>query len=434
MTLADIDTITDIPPDIAGTLVDATAYADGRIHETYSWLRANNPVGRAKVDGFDPFWVITRFEDLREISRDNTRFPYGDRPVVVTDQASEAFTRKMTGGKLAAFRSLVQMDPPDHMKYRLLTQAWFMPKNLRTLDARISEIADETVAKLRGLGGACDFVSDIALRYPLEVVMEILGVPAADYDLMLKLTQQNFAPSDPDSIPDGLDVNDPTFRAQAGRAFATSLAAYFAAISDDRRRNPRDDIATIIANAKVDGQPIPPEDELGYYAIIATAGHDTTSSSTARAMWALARDPQLFARVKADPALVPLLIEEAIRWETPVKTFMRSVADDCEFAGRPFKAGDWLMLCYASANRDEAVIQDGSAFRIDRGKSEHMAFGFGPHVCLGQHLARQEMKALFERLLPAIRSVTLDGETEMSQSYFVNGLKRLPIRFELEVG
>jgi cytochrome P450 len=115
-----------------------------------------------------------------------------------------------------------------------------------------------------------------------------------------------------------------------------------------------------------------------------------------------------------------------------VKTFMRSVAQDLEFAGRAFKAGEWLMLCYASANRDETVIEDGAAFRVDRPRTEHMAFGFGPHVCLGQHLARQEMRALFERLLPMIRSVTLEGETEMSQSYFVNGLKRLPIRFELE--
>jgi cytochrome P450 len=428
MTSADLD----IPADIARTLVDPKAYADGRIHQTYDWLRANNPVGRARIEGFDPFWVITRFEDLRDISRDNTLFPYGDRPVVVMDQASEAFVRDMTDGKLSMFRSLVQMDPPDHIKYRLLTQAWFMPKNLRTLDKRIGEIADKTVEKFRGLPGACDFVSDIALHYPLEVVMEILGVPPEDFDLMLRLTQQNFAPSDPDSMPEGLDPSDPAFAAKAARAFATSLDAYFAGISADRRAHPRDDIATIIATAQVDGRPIPAEDALGYYAIIATAGHDTTSSSTARAMWALARDPALFATVKADLTLIPALIEEAIRWETPVKTFMRSVARDVEFAGRPFRAGEWLMLCYASANRDEAVIEDGASFRIDRPKTEHMAFGFGPHVCLGQHLARQEMKALFERLLPAIKSVAPDGEADMSQSVFVNGLKRLPIRFELE--
>src|SRR4029078_13658460 len=172
----------------------------------------------------------------------------------------------------------------------------------------------------------------------------------------------------------------------------------------------------------------------GYYTIIATAGHDTTSSSTAGAMWALATVPGLLERVRADPALIPNLIEEAIRWTTPVRTFMRSASADTELRGRKIKAGDWLMLCYASGNRDEEVFPNPDTFDIDRAPNRQLAFGFGAHLCLGQHLARLEMRILYEELLPKLKSVRLNGDPRYVESYFVTGLKSLPIRFELAWG
>lgn len=421
-----------IPDEHARALVDPKAYADGRVHAAHSWLRANNPVGWADVEGFDPFWVITKHADIRAISRDNVRFPYGDRSAVLIDEASDRMIRKTTGGSPHLVRSLVQMDPPDHMKYRLLTQSWFMPKNLRTLDQRIGVIADAAVAKLRALGGASDFVEDVALHYPLQVVMEILGVPPEDFALMMRLTQENFAPLDPDSTPDGVSLEDPEAFGKAQTAFVENLKRYFGAMTADRRIHPRNDIATVIANATIDGKPMPLSDEIGYYAIVATAGHDTTSSSSAAAMYALATQPDLFRRVKSEPALIPKLIEEAIRWETPVKTFMRSSTQEAEIRGRIIRPGDWMMLCYASGNRDEEVYEHGDRFDIDRQATEHVAFGYGPHMCLGQHLARREIIMLFERLLPALATVELAGEPERTQSFFVNGLKHLPIRFQLE--
>jgi cytochrome P450 len=165
--------------------------------------------------------------------------------------------------------------------------------------------------------------------------------------------------------------------------------------------------------------------------IVATAGHDTTSSSTAGAIWALAEDPEQFARIKANPVLIPGLVDEAIRWMTPVKHFMRSATADTELGGRRIAKGDWLMLCYASANRDEEVFEDPFAFRCDRKPNRHIAFGYGAHLCLGQHLAKLEMRILFEELLPRLKSIALDGEVKMTQAYFVNGPKKLPIRFEL---
>ena len=214
-------------------------------------------------------------------------------------------------------------------------------------------------------------------------------------------------------------------------AIFKDFSAYFSGISADRRARPREDLATVIANAKVDGAPIGDRDAMSYYIIVATAGHDTTSSSTAGAMWALAENPALFARVKGDPSLIPGLVDEAIRWTTPVKHFMRMATADATLGSRRIAKGDWLMLCYASGNRDEAVFEAPFEFRPERKPNKHLAFGYGAHLCLGQHLAKMEMRILFEELFPRLRSVALDGTPRNSEATFVSGPKSLPLRFEL---
>jgi cytochrome P450 len=204
---------------------------------------------------------------------------------------------------------------------------------------------------------------------------------------------------------------------------------YFAKISADRREHPREDLATLIATSEIDGRPISEFEAMSYYVIVATAGHDTTSSTTAGAMQALSEHPDQLAWLKADPARIPGLIDEAIRWTTPVKTFMRSATEDAELGGRAIAKGDWLMLCYASGNRDETVFEDAGQFRADRSPNRQLAFGYGAHLCLGQHLAKMEMRILYEELLPRLKSVELAGSPRMSEAVFVNGLKSLPIRF-----
>ncbi|MEH2671441.1 cytochrome P450 [Bradyrhizobium elkanii] len=417
------------PADIAATLVDPVAYADDRIHDSYRWLRANNPLGIARPEKFDPFWVVTKHAHIQAISRQNELFHNADRPTTLTTQALEERVRKITGGPNLV-RSLVQMDAPDHPKYRALTQGWFMPTNLGKFEARVREIARATVQRMLARGGACDFVEDVALGYPLHVIMEILGVPEADEPRMLKLTQELFGPQDPDTarVRDALSAEQVSAMLQA---IIADFSAYFRKITEDRRQNPRDDLATVIANAKIGGDYMPEHDQTSYYMIVATAGHDTTSSSTAGAIWALARDPAEFAKLKANPDLIPGLVDESIRWMTPVKHFMRSATADTELGGRKIAKGDWLMLCYASGNRDEEVFEDPDRFRSDRKPNRHVAFGYGAHLCLGQYLAKLEMRILFEELLPHLKSLTLDGEVKMTQAYFVNGPKKLPIRFEV---
>jgi len=419
-----------IDDEMVWAAIDPKNYADDSVHDAFRWLRANNPLGRAELENFDPFWIVTKHADILEVSRQNDLFHNGDLQTTLTPKSIDQKIRQMTGGSPHLVRSLVQMDPPDHPKYRILTQAWFLPQNIRKLEDRIRTIARAHVDRMAEMGGECDFVNDVALTYPLRVIMEILGVPESDEPRMLKLTQELFGSTDP-------DLN--RTHAEVGEDFEANLAmvqsvigdffTYFDAITQDRRAHPTDDLATLIANGQIDGHPLGSFEAMSYYVIVATAGHDTTSSSTAGAVWGMCQFPEEFAKVKADPSLIPGLIEEAIRWTTPVKHFMRSATADTELRGRQIKKGDWLFLSYPSGNRDEEVFDEPDAFRVDRKPNKQLAFGYGAHVCLGQHLARMEMRILFEEIFARVKSIELAGEPKRSAATFVGGPKAVPIRY-----
>ena len=421
-----------IPQDVAQTIVDPFAYADGkRVDDAFAWLRKEAPLAQAQPEGFDPFWVVTRHADILEVERQNELFHNGDRSTVVTTIEADRKVREMMGGSPHLVRSLVQMDNPDHMAYRRLTQGSFVPQNLRKLEERIREIAVGFLDRMAAQGDRCDFARDVAFLYPLHVIMEVLGVPEADEPRMLKLTQELFGSADPDLNRDGKVAADVNEGIDSLQSVIMDFMMYFNAMTEDRRASPREDLASIIANGKINGQPMGHLEAMSYYIIAATAGHDTTSSTTAGALWALAENPDQFARVKADPSLIPGLVEESIRWVTPVKHFMRTATADAELAGRKIAKGDWLMLSYPSGNRDEAVFEDPFSFRIDRTPNKHVAFGYGAHVCLGQHLARMEMRVLWEELFARLDSVELDGQPTRMTANFVCGPKSVPIRFKM---
>jgi len=421
-----------LPGEVAAAVVDPVAYGNwDPLHEQLAWARANAPLAVAESPEIDPFWLVTRHADIMAISRDPQRFANGLRPTVLTNRDGEAIARAATpnnDGHL--IRSLVQMDAPDHMKYRLLTQSWFMPKNLKIVEDRIRQIARDTVDHMLEMGGECDFARDVAAHYPLRVIMDILGVPPEDEPRMLMLTQQLFGPTDPElnRSREAITSADQAI-AMLGHVIA-DFENYFGALTAERRAHPREDIATVIANATINGERIPDREMSGYYMIVATAGHDTTSASTAGAIMELAKNPALFDRFRDAAADKAGLIEEAIRWTTPGQHFMRSAKEDVEIGGQTIREGDWLMLNYVSANRDESVFADPFAFDPDREKNQQIAFGFGAHVCLGQHLARMEMRILMEELLPRLKRLELAGAPARVESVFVGGLKRLPLRFE----
>jgi cytochrome P450 len=417
-------------------LVNPEATADGSVHAVYTRLRREAPVHWCAPTGFRPFWAVTSHADITTVSKANTRFTNSQRTYLAPAEA-EQWTLD-TVGDTHLFRSLVDLDDPLHMKLRRLTHDWFLPANLRKLEPMIRAVARAHVDHMASLGGTCDFVNEVALFYPLRVIMQILGVPETDEPMMLRMTQELFGAQDPDVVARSKLITEGAgLQAGSGNPqvdlfkLAQEYFAYFGAITADRRANPRDDLSTIIANGMIDGEPIGDREAMSYYVITATAGHDTTSSTAAGGLEQLIRHPDQLARLAADPALIPAAIEEMIRWVTPVKHFMRTAQEDCRLGDQAIRAGDSLCLFYWSGNRDERVFADPFAFRADRSPNPQTAFGNGVHMCLGLHLARLELRILFEELLPRLARIELAGEPKNSIANFVSGLKTLPIRFTM---
>lgn len=423
-----------VPDDIGRAVIDPAAYAAwDPLLDQFDTLREEGlAVARvtSSEDLHEPFWLVSSFDAVMAASKDNTTFLNFPKPTVFTLRSTDALARAITGGSPHLVQSLVQLDAPLHPKLRRLTQDWFMPKNLRTIEQRVRTIAEATVDRFLEAGGEGDFTKLVSSPYPLHVVMQILGVPEEDEQRMLVLTQQMFGGQDEDLNQSGIKNLPPEMITQIVAGAVKDFEAYFAALAAERRKNPTDDVATVIANGTIDGAPLDDVVTAGYYIITASAGHDTTSASTAGAMLALARDPAQFARVKADRSLLAGIVEEAIRWTTPVQHFMRTASVDTELGGQKIAKDDWLMLNYVAANHDPAQFPDPRRFDAAREGNRHLAFGAGAHQCLGLHLARLEMRTLFEVLLDRLDSVELAGEPARAKSTFVGGLKRLPMRWK----
>jgi cytochrome P450 len=420
------------PPEIAREVIDPKAYAEwDHLLGTFDWLREHMPVAlieAAEPGLHPPFWLLTRYDDMMRVSKENALFLNNPHTVVFSTTDGIEFAKRFSGGSEHMVASLVTFDAPTHMKYRKLTQDWFMPKNLRGLEDEIRTIAKAAVDRLLAGGEEVDFCKTVAAPYPLHVVMQILGVPEEDEPRMLTLTQQMFGGQDEDLNQSGMKDLPPEVITQIVAGAVKDFEAYFAKLTAEKRAHPTGDVASTIANATVDGEPLNDRDMMGYYIIVAAAGHDTTSASTAGAMLALAQDPEQWARVKADRSLLAGIVEESIRWTTPVQHFMRTAAEDTEIGGQKIAKGDWIMINYVAANHDPAQFDHPRKFDAARENNRHLAFGAGAHKCLGLHLARLEMRILFEELLDRIDTVELAGEAKRSNSTFVGGLKTLPLR------
>ncbi len=398
-------------------MVRPSTYANPTLLETLmAEFRASDPLPFIQSDSHKPFYIATKHADIIEIARQPEIFKNTQQSVLQTKEIEAAQAEQ--GNPL---RTLIHMDDPDHSKFRALTKAWFMPENLKRVEASVRLIADETVDRMLESGPELDFVTEVAVWYPLRVIMSILGVPAADEALMLKLTQELFGADDPDMKREQAPDED---RMQTLIDFFN----YFNALTASRRANPTDDVASVIANAQIDGAPIGELEAMSYYVIIATAGHDTTSSSTAGGMLALLEHPEELQKVINNPALMPLMVDEAIRWTSPVKHFMRYPERAYELRGKTIEAGSPVMLLYPSGNRDEEVFDRPQSFLADRRPNRHLAFGHGAHHCLGNLLAKMEIRFLYEAMFNRMKTFELIGEPRWVESTFVSGLKTLPVR------
>lgn len=409
-------------------LVSNVTYGDDKeIHRLLTDLRANDPVHWTEPEGFRPFWSITKYADILEIEKLNDQFLNEPRSVLMNKQAEHDLAAMWGGpdpktGRVSPLRTLIDMDGADHRAYRGLTQPWFMPANLKKLEPRMAELARRYVDKMQAMGPECDFTKDIAVYYPLHVIMSIMGVPESDEPRMLKLTQELFGGGDPDMQRKERDPNTNVI---------ADFFMYFNKVTEERRAHPGDDLATVIANGKVNGCPLGPVETASYYIIVATAGHDTTSSSIAGGLRALIENPDQLKKLKENPELLNNAIDEIIRWVTPVQHFMRTATEDYTLRGRRIEKGQAVQLLYISGNRDEEIWRDPFKFDISRENNRHVAFGYGAHVCLGQHLAKMEIRAFFKELLGRLDSIEMTGPSKRVQSTFVSGLKTLPVRYEL---
>jgi len=398
-------------------LADPLSYTDEeRLHRGLALLRREAPVHLVTAPGYRPFYAVTRHADIMEVERDGALWLSEPRPAL----APLASERANAGFRV---RTLVNMDDPDHRVVRAIGADWFRPRAMRMLEARVRELAREHVDRMASLGGECDFAADIAVHYPLYVILSLLGMPESDFPKMLQLTRELFG------------AQDEEFGRDAGKDQRMSVLmdffAYFQELTAARRADPTDDLASAIANAVVDGQPLNDVETMSYYVIVATAGHDTTSSTIAGGLQALLANPGELARLRDDPALLPTAADEMIRWVTPVKEFMRTASADTVLGGVPIAKGESVLLSYPSANRDEEVFTDPFRFDVGRDPNRHLAFGFGAHYCLGAALAKMETRALFAELLPRLESVELAGVPEWTATTFVGGLKHLPVRYRL---
>jgi len=328
------------------------------------------------------------------------------------------------GGSPHLIRTLVHMDAPHHLAYRRITAAWFRQSSLKDMEEWIRFRARQGVEEMARRGQTCDFVTDIASHYTLSVLLRLLGVPQSDAPVFHDLAKELFGGREQDA-----DSGVPEHEADVMvRVFATA-EAYFTGLAQERRRRPQPDLVSAIANATVDGCPIPAFEAISYFVILATGGHDTTASAISDGVWALCERPVEFSNVKGRPTLIPALVEEAVRWSSPVQHFMRTAAADAEVRGRRIRKGDWLMLSYLSGNRDEEAFEDAEDFRLGHGTRPNIGFGHGPHVCLGQHLARIQMRIFFEEFFKRVRMIDLAGTPRRAASLFVGGPRRLPVRY-----
>ncbi|MGW7540965.1 cytochrome P450 [Streptomyces sp. NPDC054770] len=395
------------------TLADPTAYADDeRLHRALDLLRREAPVHWVTPPGYNPFWAITRHADIREIERRNDVFLSEPRPMLIPARQDALAAEN---GRRQLLRPLAHLDDPEHRQMRSVTAAQFTPQSVARLAPWIAGLARRAVDRLAQRTDTCEFVGEVCDVYALDVLLALLGLDESHADEV-----RPFTPAARRSL-------QPEQRIAAVRRFYT----FFLELAADRRRRPTDDLASVIANARLDGRLLDDHQMLSQFVILVAAGHDTVSVTLAGGLRALMENPGELRTLRADPAHLPTAVEEMIRWVTPVKAFMRTARRDFPLGDVLIRAGDAVLLSYPSANRDESVFDDPHRFDVRRTPNRQLAFGHGAHHCLGASLARLEIESFFAELLPRLVSAECVGAPAQLTTTFSGGLKRFPVRFVL---
>ena len=393
-------------------LLDQSLYeTGGPPYALFQHLRAESPVYWNDMPGDVGVWAVLRYKDVFDVSLDQKTF---------SSARSGAILRTMQADEYEVQKGLlINMDPPVHTKHRRLVSVGFSGRVIRNLEHHVRETTTAIIDEIAPLG-ACDFVDRISAELPLQVIVEMVGVPKADRRKVLDWTNKMIAFDDPE-----YGAASP----EAGAMAAAELFMYANELAEDREKNPREDVVSLLMQSEVDGERLSRADFSAFFMMLLVAGNETTRNLITGGMLALIEHPEQRARLMADRSLLPSAIEEMLRWVSPVNVFRRTATRDVELGGQTIREGDKIALFYASANRDETVFPEPDRFDITRTPNDHLAFGIGPHFCLGANLARLEIRVMFEEILRRLPDLELDGKPERLRSYFINGIKRMPVRF-----
>ena len=388
---------------------------NGYPYPEWAWLRRNDPVFWYDRDNVNPFWAITKHADIIAIGKQPTLFLNGPRLAV--------FTHDLPPPPEGSSRHLLNMDPPDHAQYRRVTSSWFTPRAIRSMAdkvARVTKTVLDDAAKIED----GDFVRDVSARITIAVIAEMLGVPHKDWDLLFRWTNEIIAPQDPE-FQHGATPQETSERSRM------ELFSYFTDLVEERRAQPTDDIVSVVAQGKVNGDALPPIELISYFFLLVVAGNETTRNAMTGGMLAFLNHPGEWQKLRADGGLLDSAVEEVVRWTTPVIQFARTATRDYELRGKTIRKGQSVCLFYASGNRDEEVFEEPNVFRADREPNPHIGFGMGEHVCLGAHLARLELREAFSQLRVRLEHCEMSGPIARVRSSFVGGIKRAPMRWRI---
>lgn len=396
-------------PDI-NLISPETFAATGHPWEQYAWLRKNAPVYWHDEPNGPGFWAITKYEDVRTISRLPKVFSSYETSVMLPDPDPM--------GLYAQRLMMLNMDPPQHDRFKLLVSRGFTPKNAPLLRPKIEELARDIVDAVLAKG-ECDFVTEIAGRLPSGLIAELMGMPRADGERLYDLTEIMHTNDDA--------IAPPEIKMNA----VGEMLGYAQSVADLRRQSPADDLATILVNAEVDGDHLTDEEFQWFFLLLVNAGGDTTRNLLAVGLQLLFDHPDQRTKLIGDlDGLLGSAVEEMLRYCSPVTHFKRTAMQDTVVGGQSIKTGERVVMFYGSANRDEDIFENADTFDVARHPNPHVAFGAGgPHLCLGMHVARVELAVMFRELLTRMPHIEADGPIERMHSSFIAGVHRMPIKY-----
>jgi cholest-4-en-3-one 26-monooxygenase len=392
---------------------DLDMFEFGDPHAAYRLLRAEAPVWWHDRSGGEPFWAITTQEHARRIFAD----PYGFSSQAAGIRVRETMLlSRVDPAESRGIHPMIHTDPPRHTPLRKLVSRRFTPRSIAELEAMVRAFATQTIADAAAKGEV-DFVTDIAHRIPAQVTFALLDVPESEWDRLADLEHKTITYSDPELA--GTDA------AGAG----AEIFGYFAGLVLERLEAPGDDLISAFIKGRIDGEALRWEQVVAEAGLLLAGGLDTTrAAASAGAMLPLLEQRERFEELWNDPSVLPVAVDEFVRWASPVASEMRTVTADVELGGQRLSVGERVVIWGASCNRDEAAFDAPFTFDLRRTPNQHLGFSFGEHFCLGAHLARLILRVEFEELVRAFADIEQTGDAARVRSNFVGGLKHLPVR------